>query len=305
MYRTLTQAALSAALATFAFAQTPQSTPSPNAPADPAAAVNTQATPSDTAQSFRGILMDASCQAIQNRESSSNSQTSSLSTESTRSRTVPATRGTEESAATAHATGVGGAASATASGAGASGSLNNTTNSGGTAGNSATTTATTGVAKDQAGEATATATATPPADARTTASASEPAARRRTSVATETEKTETAATARTTTTPEATTTESAATSTDSSATATGERSRSTDTTGAGGQWTTVRDKYKDCKVTSSTSSFALMSNGQLYMIDDPDGTLRQQASSNTGSDWHSVTVMGNMQGDHISVSSVK
>jgi hypothetical protein len=291
MYRTLTQAALSAALATFAFAQTPQTTPSPNAPADPAAAVNTQATPSDTAQSFRGILMDASCQAIQNRESSSNSQTSSLSTESTRSRTMPATRGTEESAATAHATGVGGAASATASGAGASGSLNNTTNSGGTAGNSATTTATTGVAKDQAGEATATATATPPADARTTASASEPAARRKSSITTESDRTETAATSTTTTT--------------EAPAASGERGRSTDTTGAGGQWTTVRDKYKDCKVTSSTSSFALMSNGQLYMIDDPDGTLRQQASSDTGSDWHSVTVMGNMQGDHISVSSVK
>jgi len=291
MYRTLTQAALSAALATFAFAQTPQTNPSPNAPADPAAAINTQATPSDTAQSLRGILMDASCQAIQNRESSSNSQTSSLSTESTRSRTMPAARGTEESAATAHATGVGGAASATASGAGASGSLNNTTNSGGTAGNSATTTATTGVAKDQAGEATATATATPPADARTTASASEPAARRKSSITTESDRTETAATSTTTTT--------------EAPAASGERGRSTDTTGAGKQWITVRDKYKDCKVTSSTSSFALMSNGQLYMVNDPDGTLRQQANSDTGSDWHSVTVMGNLQGDHISVSSVK
>jgi hypothetical protein len=79
-----------------------------------------------------------------------------------------------------------------------------------------------------------------------------------------------------------------------------------DSTGAGAQWTTVREKYKDCKVTSNTSSFALMSNGQLYMIDDPNGTLHEQASSNTGrDDWHSVTLMGNMQGDHISVSSIQ
>ena len=78
-----------------------------------------------------------------------------------------------------------------------------------------------------------------------------------------------------------------------------------DTPGASGVSTTVREKYKDCKVTSSTSSFALMSNGQVYMIDDPNGTLRQQASSSTGSDWHTVSVTGNMQGDHISVSSVK
>jgi len=78
-----------------------------------------------------------------------------------------------------------------------------------------------------------------------------------------------------------------------------------DTTGAGVQWTTVREKYKDCKVTADTSSFALMSNGRLYMIDDRNGTLRQQASSNTGGDWRPVTLMGNMQGDHIAVSSVK
>ena len=43
-------------------------------------------------------------------------------------------------------------------------------------------------------------------------------------------------------------------------------------------------KYKDCKVTADTSSFALMSNGRLYMIDDRNGTLRQQASSSTGGD---------------------
>jgi hypothetical protein len=200
-------------------------------------------------------------------------------------------RGTEQSAATAHATGVGGAASATASGAGASGSLNNTTNSGGTGGNSATTTATTGVAKDQAGQATATSKSTEPADSRTTASASGPAASGSSSVTTYSGA------------GAATTARMAGSETSAT---TGERSRSIDSTGAGGQWTAVREKYKDCKVTPNTSSFALMSNGQLYMIDDANGTLGKQASSNTGrDDWHSVTVMGNMQGDHISVSSVQ
>src|SRR6476469_4571470 len=98
MYRTLIQAALSAALATFAFAQTPQTA--------------RIVTPTDTAQSLRGMLMDASCQAIQNRPTTSGSA----------AKTAPSAsaRDTEQSAATAHATGVGGAASATASGAGAS-----------------------------------------------------------------------------------------------------------------------------------------------------------------------------------------
>lgn len=73
-------------------------------------------------------------------------------------------------------------------------------------------------------------------------------------------------------------------------------------------WTSVREKYRDCRVTSNTSSFALMSNGQLYMIDDTSGQLRQRMASNTAggsSDWQSVTVMGNMQGDRISVSSIQ
>ena len=65
MYRTFRQAALSAALATFAFAQTPQTAPS-----------SQTATPSDTTQSFRGILMDASCQEIQNRVTTSESASS-------------------------------------------------------------------------------------------------------------------------------------------------------------------------------------------------------------------------------------
>ena len=46
MYRTITQAALSAALAACAFAQTPQ-TPRPAAPTDRAATADTSAIPSD------------------------------------------------------------------------------------------------------------------------------------------------------------------------------------------------------------------------------------------------------------------
>jgi trimeric autotransporter adhesin len=284
MYRNLTHAALSIAFATFAFAQTPQS-----APVDPAPAVSRRITvSSENTQTFRGILMDAGCQAIQNRTTSSNSLTSSISDEATRSRTIPAstppatTSGTEKSATTAHATGVGGAASATASGAGASGSLNNTTNTGGTAGNTPTTASTTGVAKDQAGEATATSKTTPPADERTTGNVSGPTASGSSSVTTYSG----AGTASTTAGRE-------------------ERSRSMDATGAGDQWITAREKYKDCKVTSNSSSFALMSNGQLYMIDDPQGILRQQARSNTGGDWQTVTVIGDMQGDRISASSLR
>ena len=53
MYRTITQAALSAALAACAFAQTPQ-TPHPTAPKIRAATADTSAIPSDAVQSFRG-----------------------------------------------------------------------------------------------------------------------------------------------------------------------------------------------------------------------------------------------------------
>jgi hypothetical protein len=78
----------------------------------------------------------------------------------------------------------------------------------------------------------------------------------------------------------------------------------------GGDWTSVREKYKDCKVTPSTSSFAIMANGQLYMIDDTAGAVRQRMSSNTassaaGSDFQTISVMGTPQGDRISVTSVQ
>jgi hypothetical protein len=76
---------------------------------------------------------------------------------------------------------------------------------------------------------------------------------------------------------------------------------------AGSQWTTAREKYRDCKVTGLTSSFALLSNGTLYMIDDTSGALRQRMASDTGTatDWRTVTVMGSGNGDRITVSSVQ
>jgi hypothetical protein len=77
----------------------------------------------------------------------------------------------------------------------------------------------------------------------------------------------------------------------------------------GGDWTSVREKYKDCNVTPSTASFAIMANGQLYMIDDTAGAVRQRMSANTasssGTDFQTITVMGTPQGDRISVTSVQ
>ena len=82
-----------------------------------------------------------------------------------------------------------------------------------------------------------------------------------------------------------------------------------DATGAGPAWINVRDKYRECMVKPTTSSFALMSNGKLYMLDDTSGALRQRMSSNTtagaASEFHSVTVMGTPQGDRIGVTSVQ
>jgi len=99
------------------------------------------------------------------------------------------------------------------------------------------------------------------------------------------------------------TTESAANNTAGGA-GTGERNRSSHTN-PDVHWMAAREKYKDCQVTPTTSSFAIMSNGQVYMIDDAAGSLRQRMSTNAGKDWHTVTIMGNMNGDRISVSSIQ
>jgi hypothetical protein len=68
----------------------------------------------------------------------------------------------------------------------------------------------------------------------------------------------------------------------------------------------VREKYKDCKVTPTTSSFALMSEGKLYMIDDSTGSIRERMNSaGTAREWQSLTITGTMSGDRINASSVQ
>jgi hypothetical protein len=93
------------------------------------------------------------------------------------------------------------------------------------------------------------------------------------------------------------------------------RSRAEET--AGGNWTTVREKYKDCKVTPNTRLFALMSDGQLYLLDDQQAMLRGMTGSgrNPGSnvvtigktepEWRTVTVKGKLEGNRIQVDSVQ
>jgi hypothetical protein len=87
---------------------------------------------------------------------------------------------------------------------------------------------------------------------------------------------------------------------------TGDRNRAAGDA-AGSQWTTAREKYRDCKVTGITSSFALLSNGTLYMIDDTSGAVRQRMASDTGTaiEWRTVTVTGSANGDRITVNSVR
>ena len=225
MYRILTHTALTATLATFAFAQAPQT---PDQQPAPRQTETSSAAPASGGQSYKGVLMDASCQAIQSRS------TATTASDVTRSRPMP-----RSTASAAEA---------------------------GNASTSATTTATTGVATDQSGQATAT--------------------NRTTTIGRETDKS------------------SSSVKTYDGTTATGERSRSAHTN-PDVQWTTVREKYKDCKVSSTTTSFAIMSNGQLYMLDGGSDALKQRTSTNTPSDWHTVTVVGNVTGDRITVTSVR
>jgi hypothetical protein len=240
MYRILTHTALTATLATFAFAQAPQTTDQQPAPRQ----TETSSTaPTSSGQTYKGVLMDASCQAIQSRSAAT------TSSDVTRSR--PAA---DSSTATLNMP------RSTASAAEA-----------GKAATSATTTATTGVATDQSGQATAT--------------------NRTTTIGRDTEKSSSSKS-------------SSSVKTYDGTTATGERSRPAHTN-PDVQWTTVREKYKDCKVSPTTTSFAIMSNGQLYMLDGASDALKQRTSSNTPSDWHRITVVGNMTGDRITVTSVR
>jgi hypothetical protein len=142
MHRAITQAAMAATFATFAWAQ--------NSP------TQNETTSAQGGQSFSGVLMDAKCPAIQSRTSG----TGTLSSDASRSRT--------DASATAQSTAIGGAASATASGAGASGALSTTTNSGGTAATRNPTAGATGTNQSHEGQATAHSAITPPTEARST-----------------------------------------------------------------------------------------------------------------------------------------
>ena len=71
--------------------------------------------------------------------------------------------------------------------------------------------------------------------------------------------------------------------------------------------TTVREKYKDCKVTANTTRFAIYSNGKITMLDDASNTMvRDKLAGNTrvaGSEWMSVTMGGSIEGDRLKVST--
>ena len=103
----------------------------------------------------------------------------------------------------------------------------------------------------------------------------------------------------------------------------GQRSRSSADSAS---FSTVREKYRDCMVKPTTTSFAIHSDGRVILLDEASNqTLRQKVAagefkpSGTGgtaatpgstagsagsNDWMSVTVNGSMQGDRLSVSSV-
>jgi hypothetical protein len=78
----------------------------------------------------------------------------------------------------------------------------------------------------------------------------------------------------------------------------------------------VREKYRACMVKPTSTSFALHSDGRLVVLDEAGNQLvRQQlaleefrsAMTDAGGNakWMSVTVDGSMQGDRMSVTSVK
>lgn len=240
MKRIFQATGFSAVLVSLAFAQTPTS-------------VQT------STETFRGVLMDASCQAIQGKSAAADG-------------TGAMPKSTEVSKSSQ----IGGAVAGTASGAGASGSLSNTTNTGGTGvasagtlkeGNDNTspaTTARTGTTSDQSGQAASNTAATPGG---TGASGS----------ASETNYSGSRA----------------------------ERSRSAGISPAGERWATEQETYRQCRVTGDTNSFALMSNGRLYKLDDAKNMMSKRVESRSSGDWSTVVVSGTVSGDRIRVTAVQ
>jgi len=225
----------------FAFAQAPQ--PPNHTPPE-----------TRTPVAYRGILMDASCQAIQNRPAAESSADAS------RSRSTPLAAGVTPAATV-------GASSPSSTDAAAPAAVKE----------AASVPENTGVNPKQSGQAVIDKTATASGTSVTTYSGP-------------------SVTAPKSNAPETTHIGGS----DDAA----QRSRSAESVEAVS--TEVREKYKTCLVTPTTTSFALMSGGKLYMLDDANGALRQRMSSSTGaSAWHTVTINGKMTNDRISATSVK
>ena len=241
MNRFVTHTALTATVAMFGFAQAPQ--PPNHTPPE-----------TRTPVAYRGILMDAGCQVIQNRPAGESSADASPS------RATPSAAGVTPAATV-------GASSPSSTDAAAPAAVKE----------AASVAENTGVNPKQSGQAVIDKTATAS----------------RSPVTTYTGPSVTA--------PKSNTPETAHIGgTDDTA----QRSRSAESPEAVS--TDVREKYKGCLVTPATTSFALMSGGKLYMLDDTNGALRQRMSSATGaSAWHTVTINGKMSGDRISAMSVK
>ena len=97
---------------------------------------------------------------------------------------------------------------------------------------------------------------------------------------------------------------------------TGERSRTGSDPATSASFTTVREKYRDCMVKPTTTSFAIHSDGRLIVLDESANQMvRQQVTSDQfrsamtdasgNPKWMSVTLNGSMQGDRLSVTSVQ
>jgi hypothetical protein len=81
--------------------------------------------------------------------------------------------------------------------------------------------------------------------------------------------------------------------------------------------TTVREKYRNCMATPTTSAFAIHSNGQVMVLDDAsNAVVREQLASNpdlksgmadaSGSPkFMSVTVNGSTTGNQLTVVSIQ
>ncbi|MBC8165579.1 MAG: hypothetical protein H7Y20_06880 [Bryobacteraceae bacterium] len=92
--------------------------------------------------------------------------------------------------------------------------------------------------------------------------------------------------------------------------------RVSDSVAGGGPYQTVREKYKECVVKSSTAAFAIHSEGKLYILDSSGNQMigeqmrneafRASMSDSSGTEkFMSVTVVGVPSGESLSINSVR